>query len=227
MSRWAFGAPLLIVLPWLVTSGAPPASARAGSVEAMVKDQGGKPVADAVVSLTLVGDSAPAVRPLTAVMDQVNKEFVPLMLPVMVGTPVSFPNRDNIRHHVYSFSPAKKFELPLYIGTPTAPVVFDKPGPVALGCNIHDWMVAYIYVVATPHFARTTADGKARVEGVPGGAYEARVWHPRLRGATEATTQPITVTEDGEGRLAFTLSLKPEPRPAPRREPYEGPQQSG
>jgi hypothetical protein len=82
-------------------------------------------------------------------------------------------------------------------------------------------------VVATPHFAKTTADGKARVEGVPGGAYEARVWHPRLRGATEATAQPITVMEDGEGRLAFTLSLKPEPRPAPRRERYEGQQQSG
>jgi hypothetical protein len=88
-------------------------------------------------------------------------------------------------------------------------------------------MVAYIYVAATPHFAKTTADGKARVEGVPGGVYEARVWHPRLRGTTEATTQPITLTEDSEGRMAFTLSLKPESRPAPRREPYEGQQQSG
>lgn len=85
------------------------------------------------------------------------------MLPVYVGTRVTFPNRDNIRHHVYSFSSAKKFELPLYIGTPAAPVVFDKPGVVALGCNIHDWMLAYIYVLTTPHFAKTAADGKARL----------------------------------------------------------------
>ena len=144
-----------------------------------------------------------------------------------LGTAVSFPNRDNIRHHVYSFSSARKFELPLYIGTPAAPIVFDKPGPVALGCNIHDRMVAYIYVVATPHFAKTVADGKARLDGLPAGAYEARVWHARLRGATEATTTPITLIEDEEGRLTFTLSLKPDSRPAPRREPYEGPQQSG
>jgi hypothetical protein len=158
-------------------------------------------------------------------MDQVNKEFVPPVLPVVVGTPVSFPNRDNIRHHVYSFSPPKKFELPLYIGTPAAPVVFDKPGPVALGCNIHDWMVAYVYVVTTPHFARTTADGKARLAGLPAGPYEARVWHARLRG--EPMVKPITIAGDEEGRVSFSLTLRPESRPAPRREPYEGNQQSG
>jgi plastocyanin len=230
MSRRAGGALLLLVLALLATGGTPPASARGGHVEAIVKDQDGKPVVDAVVSMTPAGGpgSAPPTRPPDAVMDQVNKEFVPLVLPVMVGTAVSFPTRDNIRHHVYSFSSARKFELPLYIGTPAAPIVFDKPGPVALGCNIHDWMVAYIYVVATPHFAKTVADGKARLEGMPAGTYEARVWHARLRGATEATTKPITLTEDEEGRLTFTLSLKkPESRPAPRREPYEGPQQSG
>ena len=94
-----------------------------------------------------------------------------------------------------------------------------------LGCNIHDWMVAYIYVVATPHFAKTTADGKAHLEGLPAGPYEARVWHPRLRG--EAMTKPITLADDEKGHITFALPLKPESRPAPRREPYEGPQQSG
>jgi plastocyanin len=225
MIRRAFGAPLLIALALLVAGGPPPASARPGSVEATVTDQAGKPVPDAVVSLTPLGGPPPAVRPAAAVMDQVNKEFVPSVLPVMVGTAVSFPNRDNIRHHVYSFSPAKKFELPLYIGTPSAPVVFDKPGPVALGCNIHDWMVAYIYVVATPHFAKTTADGKAHLDGLPAGSYEARVWHPRLRG--EAPAKPITLTEDEQGHIAFALSLKPESRPTPRRDHYEGQQESG
>jgi plastocyanin len=225
MTRRIFGASLLVVVALFATGGPLPAMARPGSIEAVVTDQTGKPLPDAVVSLMPLGGPPPVLRPTPAVMDQVNKEFVPSMLTVVVGTAVSFPNRDNIRHHVYSFSPAKKFELPLYIGTPSAPVVFDKPGPVALGCNIHDWMVAYIYVVATPHFVKTTADGKAHLEGLPAGPYEARVWHPRLRG--EAMTKPITLSDDDEGHITFALSLKPESRPAPRREPYEGPQQSG
>ena len=102
-----------------------------GDLEAVVKDEHGKPVADAVVSLT---PPAAATRPRAspAIMDQQNKEFVPLVLPVAVGTSVRFPNRDNIRHHVYSFSSAKRFELPLYSGTPAAPVVFDKPAADAL-----------------------------------------------------------------------------------------------
>jgi plastocyanin len=224
MRRRPSVAPLLVALAVLVAGGTGAAIARAPGVDAVVTDQAGKPVVDAVVTLTPVGGSPPALRPAPAVMDQVNKEFVPAVLPVVVGTPVSFPNRDNIRHHVYSFSPAKKFELPLYIGTPSAPVVFDKPGPVALGCNIHDWMVAYVYVVTTPHFAKTTADGHAHVEGLPAGPYEARVWHPRLRG--EAVVKPITLTEDEEGRVTFSLTLRPDARPVPRREPYEG-QQSG
>jgi plastocyanin len=215
---------LLSAVLWLVAAGSGPAIARAPRVEATVTDQSGKAVVDAVVTLTPVGGPPPALRPTPAVMDQVNKEFVPAVLPVVVGTPVSFPNRDNIRHHVYSFSPAKKFELPLYMGTPSAPVVFDKPGPVALGCNIHDWMVAYVYVVATPYFAKTGADGHARVEGLPAGPYEAKVWHPRLRG--ETAPRPITLAEDEDGRVTFSLTLRPDARPLPRRDQYEG-QQSG
>jgi len=224
MRRRPSVASRLIALALLVAGGTGPAIARATSVEAVVTDQAGKPVVDAVVTLMPVGGSPPALRPTPAVMDQVNKEFVPAVLPVVVGTPVSFPNRDNIRHHVYSFSPTKKFELPLYMGTPSAPVVFDKPGPVALGCNIHDWMVAYVYVVTTPHFTKTTADGHARVEGLPSGPYEARVWHPRQR--SEAAARSITLTEDEEGRITFSLTLRPDARPVPRRDPYEG-QQNG
>ena len=225
MRRRLPAASLLMVLALLVAGGMRLASARAPGVEAVVTDQSGKPVLDAVVALVPVGGAPPVLHPGPAVMDQVNKQFVPPVLAVVVGTPVSFPNRDNIRHHVYSFSSPKKFELPLYIGTPTAPVVFDKPGPVALGCNIHDWMVAYIYVVTTPHFAKTTADGKARLEGLPAGPYEARVWHSRLRG--EAMARPITITDDEAGRVTFSLTLRPESRSGPRREPYEGNQQSG
>ena len=194
-----------------------------GPVEATVADEKGKPVEDAVVSLMPLGSAPPAPAPSTSIMDQHDKEFVPYVLPVYVGTRVTFPNRDNIRHHVYSFSSAKKFELPLYIGTPAAPVVFDKPGVVALGCNIHDWMLAYIYVLTTPFFAKTAADGKARLEGLAPGVYEARVWHPRLRGDTEKTGKPLSLAAGEAAQVSFVVSLKSEWR-IPRRlvDPYKG-----
>jgi len=201
-----------------------PAVTDAPGVEAIVKDERGKPVADAVVSLTAAGAATPAPRAGAAVvMDQQNKEFVPFVLPVTVGTPVTFPNRDNIRHHVYSFSPAKRFELPLYIGTPAAPVVFDKPGSIVLGCNIHDWMVGHVYVLATPYFARTGGEGRTRIGEVAPGAYEARVWHPRLKTETEKTTTPVTVAAGEPAQVTFSIALKPDRRPI-RRPGYEGAQ---
>ena len=87
-------------------------------------------------------------------MAQQGKQFLPDVLVVPVGTSVHFPNRDSVRHHVYSFSPAKKFELKLYTGTPANPVVFDRAGVVTLGCNIHDRMVGWIVVVDTPYYAQ-------------------------------------------------------------------------
>jgi plastocyanin len=195
----------------------PLAVSASGGVEAVVKDDGGKPLADVVVSLVPPGHGAAPPRPAPSIMDQQNKTFVPSVLPVPVGTAVTFPNRDNIRHHVYSFSPAKRFELPLYIGTPAAPVVFDKPGVVVLGCNIHDWMVGYIYVLDTPYFAKTAEDGKVRLGDVPPGAYEARVWHPRMRGEPEKVSKPITIAAGDPRQIAFVVALKPERRvPAPR-----------
>jgi plastocyanin len=199
----------------------PAPRAVAASLESVVKDDRGQPVADAVVSLTPVGAPPPATRPAPAVMDQVNKEFVPHVLPVQVGAAVSFPNRDNIRHHVYSFSPAKKFELPLYIGTPAAPVVFDKPGVVALGCNIHDWMVGYIYVLPTPWFARTGPDGLARLPDVPAGSYEVRVWHPQMRGDTEKTARPVSLGAE-PARIEYTLGLRRAFRPPRGPGRYDG-----
>jgi plastocyanin len=195
-----------------------PALLATGAVEAVVKDDRGQPLADVVVSLATSGTAAP--RPAQAVMDQQNKEFVPRVLPVLVGSPVMFPNRDNIRHHVYSFSSPKRFELPLYIGTPAAPVVFDKPGPVVLGCNIHDWMVGYIYVLPTPYFAKTSEDGRARVAELPPGTYEARVWHPRMRSEPEKTGKSITIAVGEPGQVSFVVALKPE-RKGPQRPAYE------
>jgi plastocyanin len=194
----------------------PARPASGGVVEATVQDDKGKPVEDAVVYVA-PGAGVPAARAAgTATMDQWKQEFIPHVLAIEVGTAVNFPNKDNIRHHVYSFSSPKKFELPLYIGTPAAPVVFDKPGVVVLGCNIHDWMVAYVYILPTPHFARTGADGRARIEDVPAGAHEIRVWHPRLREATEKTGRGVSVGP-APGAAAFAIGLKREwriPRPA-------------
>jgi len=216
---------LLLVSVTLVPAGAAfMADSRAGLVGAVVTDDKGKPVEDAVVSLTSTSAPASAPAPPSALIDQVDKEFVPYVLPVYVGTSVSFPNRDNIRHHVYSFSSAKKFELPLYIGTPAAPVVFPKPGVVALGCNIHDWMLAYIYVVPTPYFAKTVADGKAHLEGLTPGAWEARVWHPRMKGEPEKTTKLLTLAAGEPVQVAFVVSLKTEWRIPRRIDPYKGPQ---
>jgi hypothetical protein len=100
------------------------------------------------------------------------------VLAVRSGTRVAFPNSDNIRHHVYSFSPAKHFELRLYQGTPSEPVLFDKPGAVVLGCNIHDWMVGYVYVTDDPWFAVSDAQGRVQLDSVPVGSYAVSLWHP-------------------------------------------------
>lgn len=213
----------LIVALALVAGRLSPALPSAGGLEAVVKDDKGRPVADAVVSVMSSTPAAGARRSAPAVMDQQNKEFVPHVLPVLAGTAVTFPNRDNIRHHVYSFSPAKRFELPLYIGTPAAPVVFDKPGVVVLGCNIHDWMVGYVYVLDTPYFGKTGDDGTVRLADVPPGSYEARVWHPRMRADSPTTARPVTITPAEPGRLEFAVPLKREWR-APRRPGYEGAQ---
>jgi plastocyanin len=192
------------VMPLLWTLAGPHQASRAASLEAAVADRSGKPVAEAVIYALPKHHPPPASLP-TAVVDQADKEFVSRVTPVQVGTPVKFPNSDDIRHHVYSFSPAKTFELPLYIGTPANPVVFDKPGAVVLGCNIHDWMLGYVYAVESPYFVKSGADGRGRIE-LPAGEYEVRVWHPEMQGEPESTGRRVTVTDAAQ--LGFTLDRK-------------------
>src|SRR5262249_17518781 len=120
---------------------------------------------------------------------------------------VSFPNKDPILHHVYSFSAAKNFEIKLYTGKSPSEVLFDRAGVVTLGCNIHDWMIAYIVVVPTPYFARTGPDGTAGLRDVPAGGYEVRAWHPLQR----AALQPAAVTVDARvaAKAEFSFDLHP------------------
>lgn len=155
------------------------ASAWAGRLEASVTLDG-KGIGDAVVSLHSPA-AVQATHPEPAVIDQRDTQFVPRISVIPVGSRVSFPNSDNVRHQVYSFSPAKRFQLPLYSGRAAAPVTFDTPGVVELGCNIHDWMVAYVVILDTPYHAISTPAGKAVVQA-PAGRYLMRVWHPHQRG---------------------------------------------
>jgi len=176
----------------------------AGSLEVIVKDDKGGPGPDAVAYAVGAASAAPKKH---AVVDQRDKQFIPYVTAVQVGTAVSFPNSDNIRHHVYSFSPAKKFELPLYSGVPAEPVVFDKVGFVTLGCNIHDWMIAYVAVLPTPYFQVARQDGRAMLKDLPAGQYTVQVWHPALKGQPEAFAQRVDVG-GGTKSLLFTLPLK-------------------
>jgi plastocyanin len=169
---------------------------QAATVEVEVRDASGKPLRDAVVFLESP-DARRLAKPLPkAELGQENRQFVPRVLTVTRGTEVNFPNRDTVRHHVYSFSPAKKFELKLYTGTPPSPVPFDTAGVVVLGCNIHDHMVAWVVVVDTPYFAQTR-DGRARIEGVPAGTYQLRTWHPGLPVGAQPLEQRLPVAATG------------------------------
>lgn len=138
-------------------------------------------------------DASPTIG--TGIVDQVKKEFVPLVSVVRTGTRVSFPNSDNIRHQVYSFSQAKTFTLKLYSGRPSAPVIFDKPGVVTLGCNIHDRMISWLLVVDTPWYALTDTTGNVTLRDLPLGDYDLFVWHPSMQTIPAAETLHLDANE--------------------------------
>jgi len=169
--------------------------AAAGPVEVRVTDAAGKPLPQAVVFLES-RDARAAVKPAAGVeIAQAARQFAPQVSVVPVGTAVSFPNRDTVRHHVYSFSATKKFEIKLYVGTPAAPVVFDQPGIAVLGCNIHDQMAAWVVVVDTPYYAQTGADGRVSLPAVPPGSYRLRAWHASLPPGAPAADSPLKVEQ--------------------------------
>jgi plastocyanin len=157
------------------------ATSHAAGIKATLTGSDDLPLADAVIYAVPLNATSPLPLPRGAEIDQRNKMFLPAVSVVQAGAAVAFPNSDNIRHQVYSFSPAKVFNIKLYSGRPSEPVVFDKPGVVVLGCNIHDKMVAWVLVVDTQWFSRTDAKGMAEITGLPAGDYELRLWHPGLQ----------------------------------------------
>jgi plastocyanin len=185
------------------------------TIAGQVLGEDGKGIAQAIVFIQEPADPGSSAPP-PATMDQYNKTFVPGVLPVLVGTQVKFPNRDQIRHHVYSFSRAKRFELPLYRGEEAPPVQFDKAGVVKIGCNIHDWMSAIILVLPNRHYAVTDEEGRFSLTGVQSGRYTLAAWHAQGRDRTEDTLQTVEVAES-DLEVAFRLSLAPlRARPATR-----------
>ena len=197
---------LLLSLCLVAAAGCALPGARAAAVEVLVADAAGKPLAGAAVFLESK-DARAAARPAPTVdVVQVNRQFQPMVSVVTVGTAVNFPNRDTVRHHVYSFSPVKKFEIKLYVGTPSAPVVFDSPGIAALGCNIHDNMAAWVVVVDTPHHGLTGTDGKLNLPSVPAGTYRLRAWHPGMPPGAAALDQALQVPATGTQAVAVRLA---------------------
>ena len=185
-------------------------AAHAAALNINFVDAAGKPLLDAVALLEPASGRV-GVKPMADVeISQARRQFQPRVTLITTGTRATFPNFDTVRHHVYSFSPIKTFELKLYAGVPGVPVVFDKPGVAVLGCNIHDKMAAWVVVADTPWSARSAANGRARIEAVPAGQYKLRVWHPGLAPNSEPAALAITLgASDAEHTVRLAVSAEP------------------
>ncbi len=202
----------LVVLSGSVPDSTGAATVPTASVAVTVQSPDGHPIAGAVITVHSLGTDNRPGAPLRAVMDQVNRAFEPDLLVIPVGSTVEFPNSDSVSHQIYSFSAAKRFQLPLYRGKPYPPEHFDQPGVVTLGCNIHDEMLAYLVVTDAQFFGRTDASGTWTAE-IPRGKYRVSVWHPRMNDDVTELDRELMV---GEGdRATLTLRLARALRPAP------------
>ena len=175
----------------------------AAEVTVSARTASGAPAENAVIVFD-AADATSSTSRDTATIDQIDKQFVPLVTVIRTGTAVTFPNRDQIRHQVYSFSAAKTFTLKLYAGSPKTAVLFDKPGLVVLGCNIHDKMLAFVAVVDSPYFVKVPASGTATLN-LPPGHYGLRVWHPQL--AKPVATQAVDI-QNAPFSLLLDLDLR-------------------
>ena len=195
-----------IVLAWMACVAT---ACAAAELDFTVRGPKGEPIADAVVSLVPLDAPVPppAKEPHTEISQEA-QEFRSYVTVAQAGSTVYFPNKDTVQHHVYSLSKAKKFELPLYNPGQAESFVFDVSGIVTLGCNIHDWMIAYLVVVPTPWFAKSGDEGTAQIKA-PAGRYRLQLWHPRL--ATPVSAE-ITLTEGSPLQRDFAVTLKPDRR---------------
>ncbi|MBV9570484.1 MAG: methylamine utilization protein [Alphaproteobacteria bacterium] len=181
------------------------ASAGGATIDVATTDSHGHPALNAVVSLTPTSAAAASTHlPVEAIIDQRKETFVPLVTVVRTGGRVTFTNNDTTMHQVYSFSPVKQFAFEIDEGRKSEPIVFNRTGIVAIGCNIHDHMIAYVFVTDSPWVALSDAHGLARIDAPPG-TYRVEIWHPQLTPGHPAPSAALTVK--GASRLAFSLPL--------------------
>ena len=181
-------------------------AAQASGIAVQVQDASGKVIPDAVIYVE--GNFPLSAKPVRAEIEQRGLKFLPLVTVVQTGSTILFPNNDKVRHHIYSFSPAHKFDQKLYSGQAASPQLFDKAGTVVLGCNIHDKMLAFVKVVDTPYFAKTDGAGAARLE-LPPGKYTVKAWHYNAT-ASQTVEQAIQVKPgDAATTAVIRMTLKP------------------
>jgi plastocyanin len=187
-----------------------PQFARAGGLDIRVVDSAGRAVPDAVVTVHPAAGTpgVPAAFPWGNTMVQQSIAFVPKVLIVPVGATVSFPNRDKVRHHIYSFSKPARFEIKLFARDETRTYRFVSAGAVALGCNIHDAMSGFIKVVDTPFAVKSDAHGYARFSNLPGGAVRVSVWHPNARGKDNEMVLTLALRPSGSVARDVMLALR-------------------
>lgn len=166
-------------------------------------------VGNVVVYLTPKASKVSAISNKIEIMDQVNTQFSPHILAVQKDSQVRFPNSDSIKHHVYSFSQAKTFELQLYKELQADPLLFSNTGAVELGCNIHDWMLGYIFVVDTPYFGKTDSEGNLTLE-LPDGDYQLDVWHPRIQDKFSVLSRPLSLPSTSDIEIVLSSPLLPD-----------------
>jgi len=181
-----------------------------------VQTPDGRPLPGAVVTARPLDVQAHPAAAVRAVMDQVNRAFKPDLLVIPVGSTIEFPNTDSVSHQIYSFSPAKRFQLPLYRGNPNPPVRFEQAGVVTLGCNIHDGMVAYVVVTDAPFFGRTDSAGSWSAD-LSRGRYRVSIWHPRLRSEGTELEREVTISEADRATLTLRLAKPLQPAPIEKR----------
>lgn len=191
-------------------------SLHAATLVITVQTTDGRPLQGAVVTAYPLDGTPRKPAPIKAVMDQVNRAFAPDLLVVPVGSTVTFPNSDSVSHQIYSFSPTKRFQLPLYRGTPYPPVHFDQAGVVTLGCNIHDEMVGYLVVTDAAYYGRTDAKGAWSNE-LPRGRYRIAIWHPRMCESAADLERELTVGEGDHAELTLRLTKSLTPAPLAER----------
>jgi plastocyanin len=188
----------------------------AGDIKGTVKAKGLRTPENILVYLTQAPPGAADLSKVKFIMDQRNLEFVPHVLPVLIGATVDFPNNDKVDHNVFSMSRTKKFNLGSYPAGESKSVVFDKPGIVELRCDVHAEMAAYILVMKNPYFAVTDKQGHfiipasthlkqiglTGVKDLAPGKYFIKTWHEKLKTLRKA----VVVPENGDVTIQLDLA---------------------